>query len=29
MRKQLCIEKKREVLSLITDITFSNVFLLV
>ena len=25
MRKQLCIEKKREVLSLITDITFSNV----
>lgn len=24
MRKQLCIEKKREVLSLITDITFSN-----
>lgn len=25
MRKQLCIEKKREVLSLITDITFSNI----
>ena len=25
MRKQLCIENKREVLSLITDITFSNV----
>jgi len=25
MRKQLCIEKKREVLSLITNVTFSNV----